>query len=218
MENSKSRYAFLAMMLVSSLFAQTISAQKFLESLGKGSLKDKVQSVVESVAGDYVKFNITGEWIYKGATVDLKSSNKLADIGSSVLGSSLDDKINEQLNRIGIKPDIMRITFNSDSTFVVKLESREFKGSYSFNKQTQELALKTDRSKPINVNVEVLATNINFYFNADGLLSFVQKLIGGVKADSIQSISKLLANYENMRVGFKFVAADGRDLKDMLGK
>ncbi|MGL5893857.1 MAG: lipocalin-like domain-containing protein, partial [Bacteroidales bacterium] len=129
MENSKSRYAFLAMMLVSSLFAQTISAQKFLESLGKGSLKDKVQSVVESVAGDYVKFNITGEWIYKGATVDLKSSNKLADIGSSVLGSSLDDKINEQLNRIGIKPDIMRITFNSDSTFVVKLESREFKGS-----------------------------------------------------------------------------------------
>ncbi|MGL4993856.1 MAG: lipocalin-like domain-containing protein [Bacteroidales bacterium] len=217
MKNSKRSLALMAFVIFASLFAQSISAQKILDALGKGSLKDKVQGVVESVAGNYVKFNITGEWIYKGATIDLKSSNQLANLGSNVLGNTLDDKVNEQLKRLGIKPDLMRITFNSDSSFVVKMDAREFKGRYSYNKENQDLVLTSERfAKSIKVNVEVLATNIIFYFQADGMLSFVKGVAGNVKSESIQGISKLLGNYENMSVGFKFEAADGRSLKDML--
>lgn len=218
MNNSAIKFVLMAVILFASAITQPLSAQKILDALGKGKIKDKVQGVLESVAGNYVKFNITGEWIYKGATVELKSSNQLANIGSNVLGKTLDDKINEQLNKVGIEANMMRITFNADSSFLVKTDKKEFAGNYSYNKDSQELILKTDRSIPIKVNVEVLATNINFYFHADGLLAFMKKTTSNIQSESIQGISKLLSNYENMRVGFKFVAADGRSLQDVVGK
>lgn len=218
MNNSKSKLGLMVIILFASAFTQTISAQTILDALGKGKIKDKVQGVLENVAGNYVKFNIAGEWIYKGATVDLKSTNQLANIGSNVLENTIDGKINEQLNKIGIKPDMMRITFKSDSSFLVKTEAKEFTGHYSYNKDNQELILKTDRSVPIKINVEVLATNINFYFHADGLLTFIKKITNNIQSESIQGVSKLLSNYENMRIGFKFVAADGRNLQDIIGK
>ncbi|MGL5691631.1 MAG: lipocalin-like domain-containing protein, partial [Bacteroidales bacterium] len=127
--DKKKRCLRTVLVVTACMFACTIHAQGFLQGLNKDKLKESLQNVVENVASEHIRFNITGEWIYKGTTVNLKSSNQLANIGSQVLGNTLDTKINEQLSKIGVKPDMMRMTFNSDSTFQATTDQREIKGT-----------------------------------------------------------------------------------------
>lgn len=211
---------FLRAVLVvtACLFAGTTHAQGFLQGLNKDKIKETLQNVVENVASDHIRFNITGEWIYKGATVNLKSSNQLANIGSQVLGNTLDAKINEQLAKIGVKPDMMRMTFNADSTFQAKTNLREVKGTYSYNSSSQELTLVIAKTVPVKIGVEVKATNIEFLFDADGLLTILKKIGSTVQIKALEGLTALLNNYDDMQVGLKFNAADGRKLEDMIGK
>ncbi|MGL5318215.1 MAG: lipocalin-like domain-containing protein [Bacteroidales bacterium] len=203
--------ALLVILFGASLF-QNVSAQGILDVLNKGNIKETIKNAVENVAGDYLKFSIQGEWIYKEASIDLVSSNKQANIGSQVLGKTLDNKLNEQLSRIGFKPDMMRITFEQDSTFQIRTEARTVTGSYSYDKNSNELTLIMAKMVPLRIQVKVLPSNVEFLFEANGLLNLGKTIGGTLQIRALETLKLLLSNYQNMNIAMKYQAADGRKL------
>ncbi len=208
-------FLVIAMLVMASPFSQ-LKAQGLLDFLKDDDVKEKVQNIVGDVASDYVNFSIIGKWDYKGATVDLNSDNKLSDLGSTLMGGTIDNKINEQLEKLGIKPGNMSFTFEKDSTFVVEIGSRKLSGEYSYDAKADKLTMTFWKKLPIKTNVKVETKSVSFLYNADALLRFVQGLGGKVNFTAINSIMAILNKYENLNVGLEFEAEDGRTWKDSL--
>lgn len=196
--------------LIGTSFFQSVSAQGVLDVLKKSNVKETIKEAVENKVGDYLNFSIQREWMYKEASVDLKSSDKLANVGSQVLGKTLNNKLNEQLGRIGIKPDMMRITFENDSTFQLRTEARTVTGNYSYDKKNNELTLRIAKMLPLRIQVKVLSSHVDFIFDADGLLNLTKKIGGTLQISALETLNALLSNYENMQIRMKFQAVDGR--------
>ncbi len=186
------------------LFTQPLSAQSFGDFFKSDNLKETLKDVVEDVASEHIDFSIVGTWTYQGAAVSLESSNALAGIGSQLATNTIDNKINEQLARVGIKPGMMKMQFEDDNTFVVNTSKRDIKGTYTYDKETKELTMRFADRLPITSHVLVQPSNIQFQFSADGLLSLVKKVSGMVNMKSFDSIASLLGQYEGMTVGMKF--------------
>ena len=53
-----------------------------------------------------------------------------------------ENKLNEQLSKIGIKDGQMSFTFNADSTFTSTVGKKTLKGTYSYNASTKQVDLK----------------------------------------------------------------------------
>lgn len=204
--------------LLVSMVIPTLFSQGLLKGLNKDKWKETVQSVVENIASEHIQFNLAGEWIYKGATVKFRSENQLANVSSQVLGNTLDNKVNEQLDKIGIKPDMLRMVFNSDSTFRAKTTEREITGTYVYDASVKILTLYIAKTIPVKVAVEVKATNVNFLFDAEGLLALIKKVGSTVQIQALDGLMRILDNYNEMQIGLKFISTDNRKLQDTIIK
>lgn len=204
--------------LLVSMVIPTLFSQGLLKGLNKDKWKETVQSVVENIASEHIQFNLEGEWIYKGATVKFRSENQLANVSSQVLGNTLDNKVNEQLDKIGIKPDMLRMVFNSDSTFRAKTTEREITGTYVYDASVKILTLYIAKTISVKVAVEVKATNVDFLFDAEGLLALIKKVGSTVQIQALDGLMRILDNYNEMQIGLKFISTDNRKLQDTIIK
>ena len=208
-------FVVLAILIMASPFSE-IKAQGFFDFLKDEDIKEKVKDIVGDVASDYVDFSIIGKWSYEGATVDLGSDNALSDLGSSLLGSTMDEKVNEQLDKLGIKPGELFITFEKDSTFNVEVGQRKLSGKFSYDSKANKLTMTFWKKLPIKTDVKVETQSVSFLYNADAILKFVKSLDGKVNIAALDSILAILKNYDNLNIGLKFKAEDGRTLKDAI--
>ncbi len=208
-------FLVIAMLIIASPFSQ-IKAQGFFDFIKDEGIKDKVQNIVGDVASDYVDFSIIGRWSYKGATVDLKSDNTLSDLGSTLMGGTIDKKVNEQLEKLGIKPGHLFIAFEKDSTFTAEIGKRKLSGEFSYDSKANKLTMTFWKKLPIKTDVKVETQSVSFLYNADAMLRFVQGLGGKVNISALDSILAILNKYENLNVGLEFEAEDGRTIMDSL--
>ena len=134
----KKNFLSIAFMAVFMLMATNSQAQSWSDLFNK----DNISKVVNAITGTTESIDMTGTWSYKGSAVEFESDNLLMKAGGAAAATMAENKLNEQLSKIGIKDGQMSFTFNADSTFTSTVGKKTLKGTYSYNASTKQVDLK----------------------------------------------------------------------------
>lgn len=147
-----------------------------------------------------------GTWTYQGVDVAFESESLLAKAGGIVAAGTIEEKLDSQLQKYGIKPGAVKFTFNPDHSFSAIIGGKAVNGTYTYDPASHKLAL-TAALGLFNqtCTVGTTAKGISLLFPADKLLALVSTagaLLGNANS-TLGSISSLVSNYKGMQVGLE---------------
>lgn len=95
----KKNFLSATLMVVFMLTATNSRAQSWADLLNK----DNISKVVNAITGNTETIDMTGTWSYKSSAVEFESDNLLMKAGGAAAATMAENKLNEQLSKIGIK-------------------------------------------------------------------------------------------------------------------
>lgn len=147
-----------------------------------------------------------GAWTYQGVDVAFESESLLSKAGGMVAAGTIEEKLDEQLKKYGIKPGSVKFTFNADHTFSAVLSGKPVNGTYTYDPATRKLNLVAAFGLfNQTCTVGTTAKGISLLFPADKLLSLVSTagtLLGNSNS-TLGTISSLVNNYNGMQIGLE---------------
>lgn len=164
--------------------------------------KDNIEKVVNAVTGNK-SIDMTGTWTYTGSAIEFESDNFLKKAGGAAAASLAENKLDEQLAKIGIKDGQLSFTFNADSTFTSTIGKRSMQGTYSYDAATNQVQLKYLRLLNMNAKVDCTSNSMELLFNSDKLLKLITFLSSKSSNTTLKTISSLADSYDGMMLGFE---------------
>ena len=183
------RFVFWQILIAALLMAPDSQAQSLKDLLNK----ENIEKAVNAITGKNTA-SMEGTWTYTGPAIEFESDNLLQKAGGSVAANAAENKLKEQLARVGIKEGQMSFTFNADSTFTAKVGAKSIKGTYSYDASTQNTSLKFMKLIPLNAKINCTSANMDLLFNSDKLL----KLITLISSKSNNSTLKTIGSLANL--------------------
>ena len=180
----KKSFLPIAFMAVFMLTATNSQAQSWSDLLNK----DNISKVVNAITGTTESIDMTGTWNYKGSAVEFESDNLLMKAGGAAAATMAENKLNEQLSKIGIKDGQMSFTFNADSTFTSTVGKKKLNGTYSYN---------------LHAKVNCSSSSLELLFNSDKLLKLMAFIGSKSSSTALKTVSSLAENYDGMMLGFQ---------------
>ena len=159
----KKNILFIAWVALFSLFASNSQAQSLKDLLNK----DNISKVVNAITGTPETIDMTGTWTYSGLAVEFESDNLLMKAGGAAAATMAENKLNEQLSKVGIKEGQMSFTFNADSTFTSTVGKKKLNGTYSYNTSTKQVDLKYLKLLNLHAKVNCTSNSMDLLFNSD---------------------------------------------------
>ena len=185
----------------------TSNAQSLKDLLNKVTTDSKVTDIVESLTGMVITpKDITGTWNYTGAAVKLESEDIVKSAAASVAASQVEQKMDEYLQKVGVKSGMFGFTFNEDQSFCTTFKGKEFAGNYTLSEDGKTLTLtygKLLNSHAINANVNIRTESIELLFKADKILELIGKLSASSNNATLKTISGLAGQYDGMKIGME---------------
>lgn len=210
----------------------TASAQSWKDLLGKvaNEVVDEVASTdtgsaVTNILGTILGNSLTlsneaieGTWSYEGVACVLESENALSNIGGAVVTETLEGKLNEKLEKVGISKGNCSFTFVNDGTCIINVRGYDLKGKYELDAAEKVIVFTfVYDTLPLRTYVSYEVQNLNVVFKADRLLAFIKNVASyfsntatGDQAGQLQSIIQtvgtvgtLLENYDGLMLGAK---------------
>jgi len=181
----KKNILFIAWIAIFSLTASNSQAQSLKDLLNK----DNISKVVNAITGTPETIDMTGTWTYSGSAVEFESDNLLMKAGGAAAATMAENKLNEQLTKVGIKEGQMSFTFNADSTF-------------SYNASTKQVDLKYLKLLNLHAKVNCTSNSMDLLFNSDKLLKLMTFLGSKTNSTALKTVSSLAENYDGMMLGF----------------
>jgi len=186
--------------LITLLLVPTVNRAQSIKDLFN---KDNISKVVNAVTGHTETVDMTGTWRYTGSAIEFESENLLKKVGGTVAASAAEQKLDEQLAKVGIKEGQLSFTFNADSTFVSTLGKRKLNGTYSYDAGTQMLHLRYMKLIPMNAKVNYTTQQMDLLFEADKLLKLITFLSSKSSSATLKAISSLADSYDGMMLGYE---------------
>ncbi len=201
----KKTYAYLLASLL-LLCGSQLYGQSLKNLLNKENLKEAVGSVVQQL--DVIPKNISGNWEYTGVAVKFTGDNVLMNAASDLAASQIEDKLDEYLQKIGLKQGAFGYTFSTDSTFTTTFNKMKFQGKYTFSSEENFIELdygRNDKLKGIvlKTQVSVGLSYMELLFNADKLLDFIGKISSTSGDSKLGILNSLVNQYDGMKIGFE---------------
>lgn len=188
----------IALVTVFSLVASNSQAQSLKDLLNK----DNISKVVNALTGNEEKIDITGTWTYTGSAVEFESDNLLMKAGGTAAATMAENKLNEQLSKVGIREGQMSFTFNADSTFTSTVGKKKLSGTYSYNPSTKEVDLKYLRLLNLHAKINCTSNSMDLLFNSDKLLKLMAFIGSKSSSAALKTVSSLADSYDGMMLGF----------------
>lgn len=192
-----------------SLSCVSLSAQSFGDLLKKASdglnLGSTAKDYVSALLGkDKVTAeDLVGTWTYSEPVLVLESDQVLGKIGGAVMAQTAEKKLSSVMEKIGVKPGVVKMTFNSDGTYTCELNGHTIRGTYEVQDAT--LTLKKLNFTALSANVKKTGNSLQLAVQADKLLTLVSSLTSIVPEDGMFStVTSLFKSYDGMQVGVKF--------------
>ena len=183
----KKNILFIAWVALFSLFASNSQAQSLKDLLNK----DNISKVVNAITGTPETIDMTFE-----------SDNLLMKAGGAAAATMAENKLNEQLSKVGIKEGQMSFTFNADSTFTSTVGKKKLNGTYSYNASTKQVDLKYLKLLNLHAKVNCTSNSMDLLFNSDKLLKLMTFLGSKTNSTALKTVSSLAENYDGMMLGF----------------
>ncbi|MBQ9556270.1 MAG: DUF4923 family protein [Muribaculaceae bacterium] len=159
----------------------------------------------EDIANETWRINsaISGEWTYKGPSVDVSGKNLLAGIGKPIAKGKLKKKLQKAYKTIGLDRARPQFTFSPDGSCAIRMMGVSLKGQYNYNPSTEQLTLKW-HGIPMTAKLRRDGKRkLHITFDTDKLLSLL-RLVGRFSDSStIKALSFLTDHYDDVMVGFE---------------
>ena len=187
------RFVFWQILIAALLMAPDSQAQSLKDLLNK----ENIEKAVNAITGKSTA-SMEGTWTYAGSAIEFESDNLL----QKAAANAAENKLNEQLARVGIKEGQMSFTFNADSTFTAKVGAKSIKGTYSYDASTQNASLKFMKLIPLNAKINCTSANMDLLFNSDKLLKLITLISSKSNNNTLKTIGSLANSYDGMMLGF----------------
>ena len=187
------------LLLAAGLFAVPASAQNWADAL-KGAVSSAIDN---ATGGKPTEAAIRGTWNYAAPGVKMSSDDALANMGGSVIESTVAGKLTTAYEKVGIRPGFCSITFNDDKSFSMPIKGHEVTGTYEYDASTHAVTLHVGRlGTAFTGYAYISGTDLQLVFPVDKLVSFVTAI--GSKVSSLSGAVSLLEKYDSVYIGFEF--------------
>ena len=195
------KFLLIGLMLTVST---AVSAQDWKSVLGGvvNKVEETVSKVNESVS-------IVGTWKYTAPDCKFQSDDLLSKAGGEVAAKKVEEQMSNYLSKLGFNENTVYV-FNADSTYTSTVAGRTVSGTYSYNKDTNEMTLKTKIGLKMTAQVSTSLLNggsMSLLFKADKLMSLARTVTGAVAGKSsnatITTLNTVLSQYDGLLLGFE---------------
>lgn len=206
----KRNFIKLALICLTTFSTQSAGAQTDLGNIlnnvlgGNNSTSDVVSGLTSifSSSKQATEKTIIGTWVYEEPAIVLQSDNVLTSAAAKLAAKKAETKLQEQLNKIGIKKGALTLTFNSDGTFSETFGSKSVSGTWSI-KDSKLIMKHTVRSTTLTTQVS--GKELMFVTDAAKLLKLFQTLGSNSTNSSISTVTSLMKKVKGMQCGITLV-------------
>ena len=196
---------FAAMTLVLSSCMTTGLGTTTNTNSTNGVLGSVLGSVLTNVLFGGLSFDqssLVGNWNYSAPSAAFTTEQALTKAGGNAAVSNLASSLASNYSSIGINRSNTSFSFLADNKFSAKVNGIPFSGTYTYNPQNGEIALKT-ATETIKGNVMKTQKGMGLMFDAKQMANILQKEGKVSNTAAVQAVSKLAQSADGARVGFE---------------
>ena len=145
---------------------------------------------------------LLGNWNYNAPSAAFTTSQALTNAGGSATIASMASSLASNYNNIGINRNNTSFSFLDGNKFSAKVNGIPFSGTYTYNAQNGEIALKT-ATETIKGNVTKTEKGMGLMFDSKQMVNILQKEGKVSNTAAIQAVSQLAKSANGARVGFE---------------
>ena len=145
---------------------------------------------------------ILGNRSYYAPSTAFTTEQTLTKAGGNTAVTNMNTSLASNYNSIGINRSNTSFSFLADNKFSAKVNGIPFSGTYTYNPQNGEIALKTS-TETIKGNVTKTAKGMGLMFDATQMTNILQKEGKVSNTEAVQAVSKLAKSANGARVGFE---------------
>ena len=182
-------------------------------STGLGTTSNSNNNVLGNVLGavlgqvllggtTYDQSGILGSWNYNAPSAAFTTSQALTNAGGTATIANIASSLASNYSNIGINRNNTSFSFLEGNKFSAKVNGIPFSGTYTYNPQNGEIALKT-ATETIKGNVTKTEKGMGLMFDAKQMANILQKEGKVSNTAAVQAVSKLAKSADGARVGFE---------------
>ena len=206
MKTSILRCALICLIAIST---QNAKAQSDLGSilnnvLGSSTTNGVISGLTSIFSSDKqaTKNNLVGTWVYEEPAIVLTSDNVLTNAAAKVAANTAEKKLQEQMDKVGIKKGTLSMTFKSDGTFTETFGKKTYSGKWAVENQKLKL---THTVRTITLTTQVDGNNLMFVTDASKMLSLMQTLGSKSTNSTVSTVTSLMKKVKGMQCGITLV-------------
>ena len=181
--------------------------------LGTSSSTNSNASVLTSVLGTilgqvllggatYDQSGLLGGWNYSAPSAAFTTQQALTNAGGAATIANITSSLASNYSNIGINSSNTSFSFLAGNKFSAKVNGIPFSGTYTYNQQNGEIALKT-ATETIKGNVTKTEKGMGLMFDATQMTNILQNEGKVSNSVAVQAVSKLAKSANGARVGFE---------------
>ena len=196
---------FLSLFVATTLMLSSCMTAGMGTSSTPTSSSDVLGSVLGAVLSNVLfggQSGILGSWNYTAPSTAFTTQQALTNAGGTAAVANINTSLANSFNSIGINSNNTSFSFLADNKFSAKVNGIPFSGTYTYNPQNGEIALKTS-TETIKGNVTKTAKGMGLMFDATQMTNILQKEGKVSNTEAVQAVSKLAKSANGARVGFE---------------
>ena len=150
----------------------------------------------------YDQSGILGSWNYNAPSAAFTTQQALTRAGGTATINNMSSSLASNYNNIGINRNNTSFSFLAGNKFSAKVNGIPFSGTYTYNSQNGEIALKT-ATETIKGNVTKTEKGMGLMFDSKQMANLLQKEGKVSNTAAVQAVSKLAKSADGARVGFE---------------
>ncbi|MBO7140936.1 MAG: DUF4923 family protein [Prevotella sp.] len=173
------------------------------------SSNDVWGSVLGTVLGQVLLGGMTfdqsgllGSWNYNAPSAAFTTQQTLTKAGGTATIANMSSSLASNYSNIGINRNNTSFSFLAGNKFSAKVNGIPFSGTYTYNPQNGEIALKT-ATETLKGNVTKTEKGMGLMFDSTQMANLLQKEGKVSNAAAVQAVSKLAKSANGARVGFE---------------
>ena len=169
---------------------------------GNGSSVLSGLSTIFNSALGATKDRIVGTWTYTEPAVVFSSNNVLQNIGGKVASSAIENQLQQQFEKAGIRKGAMKMTFDKNGNFTQTLGGRTLSGTYTV-KDTKIVLSYAGGIKQLVGTTQLDGNDLLIVMDASKLLKYANTIGTLTGNTTLKSLGNLLGSYNGMELGMK---------------
>ena len=145
---------------------------------------------------------LLGNWNYNAPSAAFTTQQALTKAGGSATINNIASSLASNYSNIGISRNNTSFSFLDGNKFSAKVNGIPFSGTYTYNPQNGEIALKTS-TETIKGNVTKTEKGMGLMFDAKQMANILQKEGKVSNTAAVQAVSMLAKSADGARVGFE---------------